>query len=113
MVCLGDLRVNTLYKGDKDDDDDDDNNNNNNNPLFLSDFKETLIFSTDFRKIPECQITAKSAQWETSCSLTTDGRTDLRTDRHDEADSRFPQFLQTRLKHTNAPCGGECRILAR
>ena len=30
MVCLGDLRVNTLYKGDKDDDDDYDNNNNNN-----------------------------------------------------------------------------------
>ena len=35
MVCLGDIRVNILYKGDKDkdddDDDDDDNNNNNNN----------------------------------------------------------------------------------
>ena len=30
MVCLGNIRVNTLYKGDKDDDDDDDNNNNNN-----------------------------------------------------------------------------------
>ena len=26
MVCLGDIRVNTLYKGDKDNDD---NNNNN------------------------------------------------------------------------------------
>ena len=31
MVCLGDIRMNTLYKGDKDDDDDDDNNNDNNN----------------------------------------------------------------------------------
>ena len=36
MVFLGDIQVNTLYKGDKDDDDDnddddDDNNNNNNN----------------------------------------------------------------------------------
>ena len=38
MVCLGDIRVNSLYKGDKDnddggDDDDDDNNNNNNMEL--------------------------------------------------------------------------------
>jgi hypothetical protein len=29
MVCLGNICINTLYKGD--DDDDDDNNNNNNN----------------------------------------------------------------------------------
>ena len=29
MVCLRDIQVNILYKGD--DDDDDDNNNNNNN----------------------------------------------------------------------------------
>ena len=29
LVWLGDTRVNTLYKGDKDDDDDDDDNNNN------------------------------------------------------------------------------------
>jgi hypothetical protein len=28
MVCLGDIRVNTLYKGDKDDDDDDDGDDN-------------------------------------------------------------------------------------
>ena len=28
MVFLGDIQVNTLYKGDKDDDDDDNNNNN-------------------------------------------------------------------------------------
>jgi hypothetical protein len=32
MVCLGNMCVDTLHKGDnKDDDDDDDNNNNNNN----------------------------------------------------------------------------------
>jgi hypothetical protein len=35
MVCLGNICINTLHKGDKnyddDDDDDDDNNNNNNN----------------------------------------------------------------------------------
>ena len=31
MICLGDIRVNTLYKGDKDDDDNNNDNNNNNN----------------------------------------------------------------------------------
>jgi hypothetical protein len=31
MVCLANICINTLHKGDKDDDDDDDNNNNNNN----------------------------------------------------------------------------------
>jgi hypothetical protein len=35
MVCLRNICINTLHKGDKgkddDDDDDDDNNNNNNN----------------------------------------------------------------------------------
>jgi hypothetical protein len=30
MVCLGNMCVDTLHKGDNDDDDDDDNNNNNN-----------------------------------------------------------------------------------
>ena len=34
MVCLGDIRVITLYKGDKDDDN---NNNNNNNKRFNCD----------------------------------------------------------------------------
>ena len=31
IVCLRNISVNTLHKGDDDDDDDDDNNNNNNN----------------------------------------------------------------------------------
>jgi len=30
-VCLRNMSINTLHKGDDDDDDDDDNNNNNNN----------------------------------------------------------------------------------
>ena len=30
IVCLRNIGINTLYKGDDDDDDDDDNNNNNN-----------------------------------------------------------------------------------
>jgi len=38
MVCLRNISVDTLHKGDTeddDDDDDDDNNNNNNNTIFL------------------------------------------------------------------------------
>jgi len=31
MVCLRNIIINTLHKGDDDDDDDDDDNNNNNN----------------------------------------------------------------------------------
>jgi hypothetical protein len=31
MVCLRNICINTLQKGDNDDDDDDNNNNNNNN----------------------------------------------------------------------------------
>jgi hypothetical protein len=35
MVCLRNICINTLHKGDNDDDDDDDNNNNNNNNNIL------------------------------------------------------------------------------
>jgi len=31
IVCLRNISINTLHKGDDDDDDDDNNNNNNNN----------------------------------------------------------------------------------
>jgi len=31
MVCLGNMRMDTLHKGDDDDDNDDNNNNNTNN----------------------------------------------------------------------------------
>jgi len=43
-------------------------------PLFLSDFTEIWIFATYFRKILSYQISWKSAQWESSCSMRTDGR---------------------------------------
>jgi len=46
-------------------------------PLFLSDFNDTWIFSTDFRKIPKYQISRKSTYWDPSCSMQTDGRTKL------------------------------------
>jgi hypothetical protein len=46
-------------------------------PLFLSDFNETLIFATDFGKSSIDKISWNSVQWEPSCSMRTDGRTDM------------------------------------
>jgi len=44
-------------------------------PLFLSDFKETRVFSTDFLNIPKYQISWRSVQWEPSSPMSTDGQT--------------------------------------
>ena len=44
--------------------------------LFLSDLNETKKCSTEFRKILKYQIWWKSVQWQPSCSVRTDGRTD-------------------------------------
>jgi len=43
------------------------------------DFNETWIFSTDFRKISQLNF-MKPIEWEPSCSMRTDGRTDRQTD---------------------------------
>jgi hypothetical protein len=51
----------------------------------LSDYNEIWNFSTDFRKI---QISRKSNEWESRCSM----RTDRQTDRHDEPSSCLSQF---------------------
>ena len=56
-------------------------------PVLLSDLNVTWVTSTQFRKIPRCQITWKSGQWETSWTT----QTNRQTDWHDEATSHLPQ----------------------
>jgi len=48
-------------------------------PSFLSDFNETSISSTDFRKILKYHISWKSVQYEPSCSMQTNARIDGHT----------------------------------
>ena len=45
--------------------------------LFLSDFNETSSFSMNFWNILKYKISWKSVQWEPSCSMRTDERTDM------------------------------------
>jgi len=54
--------------------------------FFLSDFNETCIFSAGFARNPHYKSSLKSAQWESSCSMS--------TDRYDEIKSRFSQFSE-------------------
>ena len=44
-------------------------------PLLLSDFNETWIFSTYFRKILDYQVSWKPVEWEPNFSTRTDGQT--------------------------------------
>ena len=46
-------------------------------PSLLSDFNETWIFPTVFRRILRYQISWKSAQWGPTSSMRADGRTDM------------------------------------
>ena len=48
--------------------------------LFLWDFNDIWNFSIDVRKILKYHISGKFVQWEPSCSMRTDGRTDRQID---------------------------------
>ena len=62
-------------------------------PLLLPDINEPWIFSTDFQKILKYQISWKSIQWEQSCFMWTEGR----SDGPHKLKVAF-EILQTRLK---------------
>jgi len=61
--------------------------------LFVRDFNETAIFYTDFRKNTQIRIFMKI--YRIGAELL---HADRRTDRHDEINSSFPQFLRKLLK---------------
>jgi hypothetical protein len=63
-------------------------------PVILIRFKEILTFSADFRQRVKYQISQNSIQWEPSCSIRTDGRTERRRDKPDEANSQVSQFCE-------------------
>jgi hypothetical protein len=63
--------------------------------LYLSDFNETWIFSTYFEKYSNIKFheNPSSGSRVVPC-----GQTDVGTDGHDEASSRFPQFCELTQK---------------
>ena len=46
-------------------------------PLFLSEFNETWIFSTELRKVLNLHILRKSVLWQPSCSMRMGGHVDI------------------------------------
>ena len=48
--------------------------------FFLSEFNQTWIFSSGFRKTLKYEMSWKSVLWEPSCPMLTDGETDVQTD---------------------------------
>ena len=73
--------------------------------LYLSDFNETWIFSTYFRQIFKYQIACKSVQWETSCSMNTDGQTDIT-----KVVIAFPNFPNAAPKQEKLKCIAQLRF---
>jgi hypothetical protein len=56
-------------------------------------FPKTEFYMQMLVKLPNIKLSRKSIQWERSCSMRTEGQTDRQTDRHDQTNSWFSQFL--------------------
>jgi len=67
-------------------------------PIFLPEFKQICIFSTDFDKSPQCQISRKSVHWEPRWYM----RTDRRTDGHGEANRLFSRLCEKPKKSSSS-----------
>jgi hypothetical protein len=65
-----------------------------NVPAALVVFLWNCNFLDWFSKKLKYQISSKFVQWEPSCSMRMDRRTDGQTDKHDEANSRFSQICE-------------------
>jgi len=63
-------------------------------PIFLADFNEIWISSTDFHRSPRHQISRESIDWELWWYMWTDGQ----TDRPNEANRRFSQLRRRAYK---------------
>jgi len=75
-----------------------------NCPSFLTAFNENRIFSIDFRKILESQISWKSVQWEPRCSIRKDGWTNMTTPIDAFRNSaNAPKHTTYKLKTKNKP----------
>jgi len=69
--------------------------------LFLTNFKKTWIFSTNFWKNIQISDFIKTLSVETEL-FHADRRTDEQTDKHDKAKSRFSSFYERAQKFKNS-----------
>ena len=79
--------------------------------LFWSDFNETWIFLTDFRKIRLYQISWKSIQWDLISSMRrTDGRKDAQTNMTDLI-TPFSNFTKAPTSRSEWTVFADCTLL--